>query len=172
LTQPINTPPLGVFPQSTDPAVFNTTTGLYDSGGSAWSQEQIVDRILRLEQGLFGPLALLATTGAAGFAKQNGTPNILSWTAPNDGQLHRVQLLYTKNVTSSETGGAAAVSFVNPSQAAVANVDAGNQAAGWTPGAPAGGVTFMMQPGQTITLAQTTALTAGASKVYAELWGS
>ena len=48
---------------------------------------------------------LVATTGVNGFMLQNATPNILSWTAPNDGNMHRLIVFATLHVTSSETGG-------------------------------------------------------------------
>ena len=50
-------------------------------------------------------LGLLASTfaagGLAGFALQNATPNILTWTAPNDGNYHRVVVAASIGVTSS-----------------------------------------------------------------------
>ena len=50
-------------------------------------------------------MQLVATTGVNGFALQNGTPTILTWTPPNDGQVHRVLLIAQENVTVAETGG-------------------------------------------------------------------
>lgn len=39
------------------------------------------------------------------FALQNGTPTILTYQVPNDGQKHVLVVAFTKNVTSVETGG-------------------------------------------------------------------
>ena len=116
-----------------------------------------------------GGLGLQATTGAAGFALQNGTPNILTWTAPNDGNLHRVVILGNLIVTSAETGGAIGVTnLTSPS------------GANHSPGLSAGGVgvslvtytqSFFVEAGTTVTLAQTSALTAGAAVFWADIWG-
>ena len=113
---------------------------------------------------------LLATTGPAGFALQNGTPTILTWTAPNDGNLHRVTILINQIVTSAETGGATGLSgLVSPNGA--------SHSPGLNPGGAGAGLTqltssFFVEAGQTVTFAQTTALTVGAAVLWAELWGS
>lgn len=113
----------------------------------------------------------LASTGIAGFALVNGTPTILSWTSPNDGQMHRVELSFSMDVTSSETGGQLILSIPEVDGAASTHlVQAASQPAGvygnQSPGIYATG------PGQTITLSQASALTLGAAKIWAELWGS
>ena len=111
------------------------------------------------------PMMLKATTPAAGTALINGTPTILTWTAPNDGKLHRAKVIGAVVVTSLETGGAVTVTA---GAAAAATVDAGAHAAG----------TFsltmtevILQPNATISVSQT-ALTAGAASLFAEIWGS
>lgn len=122
-----------------------------------------------------GPLAaplmqLQATTGVAGFALVNGTPTILSWTAPNDGLMHRVSLIAQENVTAPETGGQVNINFKDQ-QGSTQNRQAfaGGAGTGFT-----GGFTpmaFLVQAGQQVTVTQT-ALTAGAATVWAELWAS
>lgn len=116
------------------------------------------------------PLRLVATTGAAGAALANGTPAILTWTAPNDGQLHRIQLISNGYVTAAMTGGAVTLNTVLP------NGQAGNPViyAGGTanPGPLASSVLRLVEPGSTVTLTQSSALTAGAATVWAELWAS
>jgi hypothetical protein len=115
-------------------------------------------------------LGLLQTTGVNGFTLQNGTPNIFSWTAPNDGNLHRIVLLTNLHVTSAETGGAISLNnLISP--------DGGNHSPGIYAGGAASGVlnqvtnSYFVQAGSIVTLAQTSALTVGAAVLWAELWG-
>jgi hypothetical protein len=111
---------------------------------------------------------LQASTGAAGFALQNGTPTILSWTAPNDGQLHRATLIAGQHVTSAETGGAVNLNTFLPDGTAVnPSIFPGGGGTGGT-----GATTDrIVQAGSTVSLVQSSALTAGAATVWAELWG-
>ena len=60
------------------------------------------------------PMVLQATTGVAGFPLQNGYPDIASWTAPDDGIMHRVQIYALLIVTSTETGGQVEAFFTLP----------------------------------------------------------
>jgi hypothetical protein len=120
----------------------------------------------------FGPtLGLVATTGQPGFAKVNGTPNILTWTAPADGQPHRFMVFATETVTSAETGGGISTNQTSPSgvqQIGTTNIFSGGKTAGTyhiTDGA-------VIQAGSTVTVLQSAALTAGASTVWVEIWGS
>lgn len=117
-------------------------------------------------------LTLQATTGVAGFALQNGTPTIASWTAPNDGQLHRAMFFASLVISSGETGGAINVGFTAPDGTVVAwGIFAAGQAAGYgytqSPIVPA-----VVKAGTTVTISQGSPLTAGAAKLYAEIWGS
>ena len=113
-----------------------------------------------------GVLARVATTLAAGFALQNATPNILTWTAPNDGQTHAVIVNAFKIVTVAETGGNVTIAYTCGGQAKTVTVAPGGAAIGTYPENWAG---FVCDPGTTVTLAQQTALTAGASVLFAEL---
>lgn len=118
-------------------------------------------------------LGLLATTqtatGTTGFALQNATPTILTWTAPNDGNLHRVICIVNGYVSSAETGGAVTLNTVLPNgQAATPNILAG----GAGTGPLAGSALRIVGAGQPVTLAQSSALTAGTAVIWAELWGS
>ena len=117
-------------------------------------------------------LKLLAATPAAGFALQNGTPNILTWTAPADGKLHRVFLWAMKVVSSAETGGAIGYQWTTPDGSHFSNygIDVGGNAAGFAT-QYAQPWNLMVESGSTITLNQTSALTAGASIEWAEFWG-
>jgi hypothetical protein len=117
------------------------------------------------------PMSVVATTDTPGFALQNGTPNIISWTAPNDGQMHRFMLNTTQVVSVLEVGGQVNLNWTNPDGTAFTPVQygAGNAVGAHSPSAQVNGV---CKSGQTVTLAQTTALTSGAVIVWAELWAS
>lgn len=118
-----------------------------------------------------GSLAVQAATPVAGFALQNGTPGIISWTAPNDGKQHRFTVLASLNVASGETGGQVTVTYQPPSGGFTPGqqVFAGGLGAGTASGAPVSGI---VGPGTTVFVLQATALTAGAATVWAEIWGS
>jgi hypothetical protein len=116
-------------------------------------------------------LALQATTGAAGFALQNATPTIITWTPPNDGNLHRVVLFLVPIITSGSTGGQVNLSFTDPGGTGRSiTVATATHGVGYL--APVGAATYVTQAGQAVSLVQQTALTGGAVTVYAELWGS
>lgn len=115
-------------------------------------------------------LGPLLATPAGGYALQNGTPTILTWVAPSDGNNHRVELFGQLVVTSAETGGQVSVTYTDP---------AGNAhtvtlvAAGQGTGPASLAVTrFVIKSGSTFTVSQSTALTAGAGTLWCEIWGS
>lgn len=123
------------------------------------------------QQSSNGGLVLQAATPVAGFALVNGTPNIIGWTAPNDGQQHRFTVFTIMDITAAETGGTVNVNFTMPN----------GVAAGYTiltGGAGAGQnfnqttQTFICKAGTAVTVVQATALTAGAATMWAEIWGS
>ena len=114
---------------------------------------------------------LVATTGATGFALTGATPTILTWTSPNDGNMHRVQVYYQQTVTSAETGGAVGLTATGPGGANVSNAtqfNAGGAGTGsaWTT------ASRLVAPNTTVTVNQSSALTVGAATVYAEMWAS
>jgi hypothetical protein len=116
-------------------------------------------------------LELIATTGVDGFALEDSTPTILSWTAPDDGDLHRFFVTSVLHVTSAETGGAIQLQWPLPD--GTANTDslyAGNLGAGIAVGPAAGIFMQPIEPGGTVNLVQLNALTAGAATLWAELW--
>ena len=117
---------------------------------------------------------LVQTTGVGGFALQNGTPTILSWTAPNDGNEHRFLFYGARTVTVAETGGAMVFTYTPPGGgAAIATTVAGG-----TSGVGTGGlgnvacITGVAAANTVVSLAQSSALTAGACQVNAEIWAS
>lgn len=123
-------------------------------------------------------LAQQAATPVAGVALVNGTPNILTWTAPNDGLLHRALVIGLVDVTTLEVGGQVTLSWTLPngnagsSPVAAAGLAAGPQWFGPTTAIAVGMLALPVKAGTTVTLAQTSALTSGAAVVWAEIWGS
>jgi hypothetical protein len=116
-----------------------------------------------------GVLSLAASTGPGGFTLVNGTPNILTWTAPGDGALHRFMIFGAMDVTSAETGGLVGVTATYPDGAVAGwTLFADNQVAG----ANYSGYTapLITKAGTTVTVQQYTALTAGAAVLWAEIW--
>lgn len=114
-------------------------------------------------------MTLLATTGTAGYALVNGTGTILSWTAPNDGQIHRVMVLLTSHVTSTETGGQINLAITAPDGVTGSpQIQAASQGAG-VRSVISGAI---VEAGSTVTVTQATALTGGAAVLWAEIWGS
>ena len=117
-----------------------------------------------------GGLAVQASTLIGGFALQNATPTILSWAVPNDGNMHRFILIGELVVSSAATGGQISASFNDPGGAArTPTALAASQTAGFH---PMTGLEWTVAPGQTVTITQATALTAGAGIFYAEIWGT
>lgn len=115
-------------------------------------------------------MTLLGTAGLAGFTLVNGTPTIISWTAPNDGLLHRVTLFTILHVTSTETGGMIDAAYTTPDGAANAGqIYTGAQATG---AHSAAAFTFIIGANTTFSLTQASALTGGAAVLWAEIWGS
>ena len=120
-----------------------------------------------------GGLTRVATTGPNGFALQNGTPTILSWTAPNDGALHDVLIMATEEITVALTGGIVAAGW-NTTNYFTRVFD--NTAVDVYPGpfnslgrAP---ICFSVLPGGQALLFQYSAVTAGAATIYADMWAA
>lgn len=118
----------------------------------------------------FGDMALQSPAAPlAGVALVNGTPNITSWTVPNDGNIHRVMLVVGLAVSVLEVGGQVSVTFTDPAGTArtktvfAAALGTGYQTASLGP--------FQVGPNETVTIAQSTALTGGAAVLWAEIWG-
>ena len=118
-------------------------------------------------------LRKVADTGPGGFALQNGTPNILSWTAPDDGQQHAVLLYYDEQVSAGLAGGAVQCSITFPDGVTTYNVGAGTASTSAGPHLNAAGqATMLVGPGETVTLHQSSAVTAGSVTVWAQIWAS
>jgi hypothetical protein len=116
-------------------------------------------------------LTLLATTGTGGYALVNGTGNVISWTAPNDGNLHRIQVFATLHITTTEVGGAIRVNFTDPAGGSgTPTIFGGTQANGTYQ--PSSLSSVLVEAGTTVAIVQASALTSGAATLYAEIWGS
>lgn len=109
-----------------------------------------------------------AITPVAGFALQNGTPTILTWTAPNDGQLHNVTVPASLAVTVNETGGAVQVQFTVNGTLTSWQLFNGGAVIGTYVADTFRGVT--VDPNTTVTVFQNGALTVGTAKVFAAIY--
>jgi hypothetical protein len=116
-------------------------------------------------------LTMVATTGTAGVALQNATPTFLTWTAPNDGSMHRLVVFSEMNVASTETGGLVNVGFNDPAGGArTRQLYAAGLASGFQEPAGVTPMLNLVAPGSVCTLTQGSALTAGAATMWAEFW--
>jgi hypothetical protein len=119
---------------------------------------------------LGGPvLARQAVTPAAGVALVNGTPAILTWTAPADGNPHRIMVFASLDITVAQTGGAVTLQMTDPAGTTTTHTVFSG---GGGIGSPVSNnpIAMLVQPGSTTTLTQT-AQTAGTASLWAELWG-
>lgn len=113
--------------------------------------------------------ALEASAGAAGFALQNATPTIATWTTPNDGKVHRALLIASLDVTSAATGGTISITYTMPDgNSHTSTVFATSQTAGGHIAVT--GVS--VEANTAVSVTQSAALTAGAATLWAEIWGS
>lgn len=171
--------PAGVYTASWD-GVSTLTITLTSGGafvaslaGQNLAQVTAAPEFQQLAAGSLAPavpaaLLLQAATPAAGFALVNGTPGIVSWTAPNDGSAHLAHVVSQQVVTSLETGGAVQLNYTS------ADGTARNLAL--YPGGGATGLSVLnaeriVAPGSTVAIVQSSALTGGAAAVWAQVWG-
>jgi len=117
-----------------------------------------------------GAIGLQATAGANGYTLVNGTGNIVSWTAPNDGNKHRVIVFAGLSVTSLLTGGACKIAFTLGGEAGLFTLFAGGE--GIAAYQPASADSIIVDPDTAVTVEQTSVLSSGAGTVWAEIWGS
>lgn len=116
-------------------------------------------------------LRLLISTDDAGFAMIDGTPTFLSYTFPNDGNLHWAFVAAYLHASSDMTGGEIGNGFTDPQGNSVQdNV--------FVPGSQPSGFSQWqtnMVPvlgGTAVTIYQATALTVGNAQAWGAIWGS
>ena len=123
-------------------------------------------------------IGLQATTGYTGYTLINGTGTIVSWTAPNDGALHRFEIFARLIVSSNLTGGAI---FAGNGGTVLTGGTINSGAFLWSANQGAGdyfltktslGVSGILGPAEQIYIKQSTAITGGAAILYAEIWAS
>ena len=116
-------------------------------------------------------LQLQAATAVTGYTLVNGTGNVITWTAPNDGLMHRALITASLDVTSGESGGQIGLNFTTPD-----NVSSPFQqmfAAALSANAYAGTCYAVnVRANTSVNINQVTALTGGAAKLFAEIWAS
>ena len=111
---------------------------------------------------------ITAETSAIGVALIDGTQTILTATVPNDGRSHLVLASMWKDVTTALTGGQTRLQWVLPSGTGVGEHT--TLTAVGTSGVSTSSVRdTVVKPGTTVSVLQTTAMTAGAAKVYAKI---
>jgi hypothetical protein len=100
----------------------------------------------------------------------NGTQTFFSWTAPNDGKIHGLQVHAAKNVVTTEVGGAVQLSYTIGGVAKTLNIFGGGAAGPAVITTTLAAIT--VDPGTTVTLQQNTALTGGQSSLLAAIVGA
>ena len=111
---------------------------------------------------------IVAETSAIGVALIDGTQTILTATVPNDGQCHLVLASMWKDVTTALTGGQTRLQWVVPAGTGV-GADTTLTAVGTSGVSTSTTGDTVVKPGTTVSVLQTTAMTAGAAKVYAKI---
>jgi hypothetical protein len=118
-------------------------------------------------------LSNVSSTGATGYTLINGTGTIVSWTAPNDGALHRVLIGGNVLVTSNETGGNISFSMTLPNGTTESGVIIpGASTTGLLKLSSVGNGVFFIEANTTFSITQSSALTGGAAVGWFELWAS
>ena len=114
------------------------------------------------------PSVITAETSATGEALINGTQSILTVTVPNDGKVHTLLYWMARDVTVAVTGGAVQVKWTAPTRTVTTTSTQTAVGVYYVPGSLTG-LEMALKPGTAVTLTQTTAMTAGAAKVYAKI---
>lgn len=115
-----------------------------------------------------GGFLMQATTGASGFTLLNSNQTIISWTSPNDGNLHRAIIFATLVVSTTQTGGGVAITLAGPT---IASLFPGGQGTGNHINESTITDTILL-PNTEYGLFQNSPQSAGAAVIYAEIWGS
>jgi hypothetical protein len=144
-----------------DIAVDYTTGEQWLKTGGTWGQSGLVF------------MGLLKSTGTSGFTLQDPAPTmpILTWTAPSDGNMHRVAAFLTM-VYSAATGGQIKITLTDPGGTPRSTQLIAPLTAGSTGSSYASTPTCLIAAGSTFNLEQGTGLSAGSATIWAEIWGS
>ena len=108
---------------------------------------------------------ITAETSATGVTLINGTQTILAVTVPNDGKVHQVYAAAYKDVTATLTGGQTRINYTLANGTATYTTTLNTTVATHYTSRP----TLLVTPGSAVTVTQSTAMTAGAAKVYAKI---
>lgn len=122
-----------------------------------------------------GIMTLQATTGNTGYTLVNSTGTVITYTTPNDGNVHRVILYALIHVSSNETGGQITITYTGPQAGATVHTTTVFAAAlsSDTAGQPAASpIQVIVGPNTAVSVLQATALSGGAAVAWCELWGS
>ena len=111
------------------------------------------------------PPLITIPTSATGVALINGTQTFLSLTVPNDAHPHLAFVSATKAVTTALTGGQTAIKATEAPALAYSLLTTATAVGTAHSVASA----LLVAPNTTITVTQTTAMTAGAAKLYARI---
>lgn len=117
---------------------------------------------------VIGLLDNVATTGAAGYTLINGTGAALTYTVPSDGALHCLIVVGAVVVTSTMTGGQIQMVTTTGGTAKTTTISAGSFSNGTV--TTTSSSTIPVDAGSTVTINQSTALTAGAAKLYLSIF--
>ncbi len=115
-------------------------------------------------------IPITAETSATGVALINGTQTILTVTVPNDGNMHTIVSAWAiKDVSAALTGGAVSISWTPYKGTVQTLTDSASTALVYETNVVFTSAITSLKPGTTVTVKQTTAMTAGAAKVYAKI---
>lgn len=117
-----------------------------------------------------GTVTKLAGTSSSGHALTSGTDvTILTYTTPNDGEMHHAQLAWTLLAgASGTTGGAIRFIYTSGGTQNFESINAGGLSDN---DYLEGTSTFTIDPDTTVTLQQQTPLAAGAATMFATIIG-
>ena len=114
-------------------------------------------------------LRLAAISPPGGTPLINGTQTLLTWTAPNDGKQHAIYVAAIANITVAETGGQVVINYTIGGQNGQPQLLSPNTAAQLL---AANQNAFMVDPGTTVNILQSTALTAGTAVFFGSIFAS
>jgi hypothetical protein len=162
----INNPGGGIKPPAGDITGTAAAPVVLTSNGAVFGTAAFQSAAVILASAVAATLSQVATTGAAGTALVNGTPTILSWTAPNDGSLHVVSVFSVIKVTTLEVGGLVQLLATTGGTAGTYTLMAAALGVGVTLGLA---TTAVVDPGTTVSIVQGSALTVGAATLFATM---